>query len=549
MNESNVQNEAWMDFVTNTWSRTAVQPFLIAAMTASMAAGPLVVMQTVTPDMPWRAFIFVSFLIALESGYTAVWLSRPNQRGLNKTAYRAAEFIVIALIVRLLAWAFSGEWPDLAAWKMYLFEPLAFFGDVLFLVTLVLVFMIWRYTILTGDLFTKLALDRAEAAYYADAFGKHKLDNRPVVTNRSALVAAFLQRWLWGGLFLVICAALSTFDLSQRGAGWSPLAMGRLSMPPQMLTTLMVYFLAGFLLLSQGRLAMLNARWLINGAQKSSQVERSWYRNGLWLLAIVGLAASFLPLGSTIGLSRIVGAVIEVVTAVTAFIWFFFITVLAWLLPSLTPRETPPPALLQPTPPATPAPPSPAAEAVGETAGMVFSSAFWTAAIVITVIAVSFFLHGRGYRLNRQSWRRLWAAFARWAANLWRSLSLQAAGIQKAVQNRRRARSKPPQSQTSSPWRFIRLNALSPRDQLRYFYLSTVRRASERGVKRAQSETPLEYARDLKETWPDAETDVEALTSAFLKARYSSKPIVEQEVHPIKRHWKKLRANLRRRQS
>jgi hypothetical protein len=58
----------------------------------------------------------------------------------------------------------------------------------------------------------------------------------------------------------------------------------------------------------------------------------------------------------------------------------------------------------------------------------------------------------------------------------------------------------------------------------------------------------LEFAQDLKENWPDAAVDVETLTDAFLQARYSPQPIESEQVHPIKEHWKRLRARLRRRQ-
>ena len=88
------------------------------------------------------------------------------------------------------------------------------------------------------------------------------------------------------------------------------------------------------------------------------------------------------------------------------------------------------------------------------------------------------------------------------------------AGLGAALANRRGSAEEP----AGSPWRFIRLNALSAREQIRYFYLSTVRRAGERGVPRDRSETPSEFAADLKENWPEAEVDIEALTDAFLHA-------------------------------
>jgi hypothetical protein len=192
----------------------------------------------------------------------------------------------------------------------------------------------------------------------------------------------------------------------------------------------------------------------------------------------------------------------------------------------------------------TPAPPSEAAE----TLKMIGSSAFWTAAIVLTVLAFMFFLRERNLAAPGQTWRQWWTAVLQWWHSLWHNLTGQIESAAQALQSRRRQRPARKPRQLRPRRRLIRLNALSPRDQLRYFYLSTVERAGRQGVKRQKSETPLEYAQDLKENWPDAEIDVENLTDAFLQARYSPQPIEIEQVNPVKAHWKKLRAQLRRRQ-
>jgi hypothetical protein len=80
---------------------------------------------------------------------------------------------------------------------------------------------------------------------------------------------------------------------------------------------------------------------------------------------------------------------------------------------------------------------------------------------------------------------------------------------------------------------------------IRYFYLSTVRRASEQGVSREPGKTPLEYVQQLKTNWPEAENDLDDLTEAFIRARYSSQPIRREETNIVKAHWKRIRARLR----
>jgi hypothetical protein len=99
---------------------------------------------------------------------------------------------------------------------------------------------------------------------------------------------------------------------------------------------------------------------------------------------------------------------------------------------------------------------------------------------------------------------------------------------------------------TAPPWRFIRLNSLSPRDQIRYFYLTTARRAGDKGLPRGKPETPAEYSQNLKDNWPDLSDDIDGLTSAFLEARYSSSSIEESDAEDAKPFWKRIRQVLRR---
>ena len=74
-----------------------------------------------------------------------------------------------------------------------------------------------------------------------------------------------------------------------------------------------------------------------------------------------------------------------------------------------------------------------------------------------------------------------------------------------------------------------------------------MRRAGEKGVKRETAETPLEYAEDLKDKWPELEDGVEELTDAFLKARYSDKPITGGDVPEVKETWKGVRRQIKKR--
>ena len=89
------------------------------------------------------------------------------------------------------------------------------------------------------------------------------------------------------------------------------------------------------------------------------------------------------------------------------------------------------------------------------------------------------------------------------------------------------------------------LGGLSPREQVRFYYLSLVRRATERGVNRQDSATPLEYTDQLRQAWPEAEDDIEELTQSFLAARYSPQPIEKGDALTMKERWNRVRNRLR----
>ena len=259
-------------------------------------------------------------------------------------------------------------------------------------------------------------------------------------------------------------------------------------------------------------------------------------------------AAAFLPIGSTLGISRILGVFVSglfyLVGLVYALIGYVFAAILMLLTrnvedsgqaqPQPLPTLAPPPVVTEP-----PLPPNPVF-------GFVISSLFWTLLIALVVGALLFFLRERGYKLEWQRVGNSLAAASRGLRALWQRLRRRATAAGRDLRERLR----PPEPKTGQPdtpprLRFLRLNSLSPREQVRYYYLSTVRRAGERGVRRAQHETPLEYFDDLKETWPDAAVDLEDLTQAFLEARYSPEPVDKSAAGRVKEGWKRIKNRLR----
>lgn len=540
-------------YVTDRWSRTAVQPVLIALVTTAFMTAVAIAIDAVAGTSRVRLLAPFFLFAALEGVYTTLWLDHPQRRQLNRTAYRAAEFLFLALLLRAYTWAFGSNLPHPALLADYLRAPYLLVADGLFVLGLLLTLLAWARAAAAAASFGELAIDRAEAYYFTLPGSERQPGLKPAYSNRGALVANLFGHWIAGGVIIAIVTSVVALDPRRYSVQESLLALRRLDLPPALLMSLLIYFIGGFLLLSQARLAALNARWLHQGVIKAPAVERSWHRTTTWTLLAIALIALFLPLGSTFAIGRVletgVTAILGLVTLLSylfaAFLSLFFAPITNQLAEG-TPDSLPTPPAATPQP--TPVPPPPSA--ADETAQLVFSSAFWAVAIVVSIIAISFFLRDRGLRLDTRLWRQFGASLLAWFRSVWHDVADYAEDFRQGVRLRRQGQSSVATEEKSEPpWRFLRLNALSPREQIRYFYLSTVKRAGGRGVARAEGETPLEYAADLKQNWPDAEAEIDDLTDAFLRARYSREELEKADVQPVKSQWKQVKSRLRHRGS
>jgi hypothetical protein len=96
--------------------------------------------------------------------------------------------------------------------------------------------------------------------------------------------------------------------------------------------------------------------------------------------------------------------------------------------------------------------------------------------------------------------------------------------------------------------RFTRVGSLSPREQVQYYYRSTVRRAARQGLQRKPSQTPKEFRELVAASVPETEPDMGNLTDRFEEARYSRHEMGERQADEARTHWQRIRAALRLRQ-
>jgi hypothetical protein len=97
--------------------------------------------------------------------------------------------------------------------------------------------------------------------------------------------------------------------------------------------------------------------------------------------------------------------------------------------------------------------------------------------------------------------------------------------------------------------RFFSLRRLPPRELVRYFYLSAAKRATQAGQSRGPNQTPYEYQDMLDNRFPELEPDLTGLTNAFIKARYSYRPVRKEDADAVKPLWQRIKVALRRRRA
>jgi hypothetical protein len=393
----------FQDFLTNRWSRTAVQPLLAAVMLSCLSATIFLLLEAFLPGSSWLPFTWLILLVTLEGYMTTLWLRQPRQVGLDHTRYRASEVVLLLLATRFATWLVTGSWPSWRLFGEYLRYPLLLFNDLPFIIGIIVVLIFWQRAVYLSETFTRLSLSTAEVFYYSQAKNKRDSNDRPIPMRRADIVFAFFQQWIGGGIIAIFITALTTFDIQSIDIEAGFRGVTRLGLPPELLLALILYFLAGFVLLSQGRLAAMNAKWLHEGVQKTPAVEKSWHRYTLWLIFGGGGLALLVPLGSTKGISAILTTILGWITYLYTFIFSLFLGLLSLLFgggeettltDAMETLQAPQNPL--PTPaPSTAAPPN-------EVAGILFSSAFWALALVFGILALTFFIRERGVKWDRE---------------------------------------------------------------------------------------------------------------------------------------------------
>lgn len=544
------------------WLTSLLRPVLVVVLVGCVSVVFITTLGRVAEDLSRQflgALLALALLAAILGVTTTTVLSLPSNRIKRSAGLRAAELLVLLALTRVFVWALGTGFPTA---NSMLTQPLSHLLDPLFMGSGLIVGVSWILAVDFTDNLASLGL-QGDELYRARTGQDRDADSmRGSAANRQSLLSQILFRWVGIGILLIILSALLRTDMASNTGGVQGfIGIARQNIEPQVMAAIVLYFLIGLFLISQGRLSMLRARWSLDRLSMSEDVTRRWSPFLLGLLAIIGVVALFLPLGGTFLLASILSAVIGgIITALFTF-YQFLIFAFFWLI-SLVLGEPPPPVPeVAPTPvPMEQIPPPVAQEAL--LPAWLSGGAFWIIVAALVIYAATLYFRDKGVRFGwllwlwnkiRGGWQEVTSMFHLRGRRLDGEGGLGSKG----------GRSLP---------EWLRRKPNDPDALVRYYYFATLEEAQEAGVGRQQSETPLVYADRLEgrleappvsadalpgeSSAPPAVDDqanaeaalaVQELTDAFVAQRYAGVSANQSLAEQLQERWKALHGALNKR--
>lgn len=516
-----------------------IRPIAIAAMLTCIAISLSQLIQAIIPT--WPAFFFnaVMFFVSLEGFHAQQQLSQRRLTTEEKFRFHFVEWVVILLIIRFGGYFGSSGSGQLAADMARWSAKIGSFFDVGFIVKGLLAAMFW------GLGFTlSRAMQELEAS---------PLEVRPSVTDpnhylhatmphqgridRQARLNRITTIFFGGGAVLLVLAGLAQVDVRE-------LIVLSHSRSSGIILNVLVYFIIGFLIISQAQYTIHKANWQLQRIPILGQVGKRWVTWVLAFLLGVGLISAILPVSYSVGVLEALFAAVRWVTWLLVQIGFGFLFIISYLvglimsLFSGNPTSSPPPTMQRAQPP--PPPPTVANEPASWWL-LLRSLIFWT--VLAGVVGYSL------YHFARDRWQFVEGLtigrFIAWLSRAWKGFSSgarrAATRLRDEIDRRieaRRARRR------QQPWRYVSVQRLNPRDRVRYFYLSILHQSRRQGFGRPATMTPHEYRTVLEREMPEATEQIDELTEAFVEARYSEHNIDKERAGIVRAVWGRVKRAL-----
>jgi len=524
-----------------TWAEALFEPIALVGALVCFVLGLVAFGLAIAPDWETRFLVILSAVVGVEAFLYS--------RRLTRSAFLFKEWLVLLVppivLVRFLPYlddpgASIGR--DVANWwhDPGTFFTLAFVAD-----TIVLLFA-WSIVFICTQSLNQLRVQEGEILDQTDARFKELYEDNWRAYDHSEPLRRLGQFYLWGGVILVIFAAMASIGTTQL---FNVAALGQLIgfQRPSLhlaLANVFLYFILGLLLLGEAHYVRQRTIWRLDRLSVPSEVATRWVSAVIGLVLAAAILAVILPTSYAMTLGQLVGYVVYAFVEVFAYFAaaiFYVIFLIARLFGgSSGGGETPHPAAPPHLPPVASAPPG------ASPLDTVRSLIFWLIALGILVYCLGVLWRKRGPSLARLPLARILLMPVRlilWLVGLVGRIGRE---VGQAVVNAvptlfRHVPTTPPRA-----FRFVSLSRLGPRELVEYFYLSVCERAGQLGHPRPPGVTPLEYRTMLRESLPLVDPELDALTDAFVEARYGPHATTRSRAQLVREQWQILKVKLRR---
>jgi hypothetical protein len=484
----------------------------------------------------WQPIYLIGacFLVALEAGLVHHAFRREHMWLDELARYVTPEIFVMLILMRVATTLGLGAATLAEDARRWLYDPLSIFDAAFIGAVLV--------GLLVGLLAHAAMRDLFELEPRASESPDARADDNQIVTvmasrDRAAALRRISGRFVLGGALLLLALGIEAVNIEHVTGP---------SMPISSLSAgaALLYLVCGFLLYSQARLALLQARWNLEGAVVSATVALRWTRISWLLIAGVALAAVLLPRSYGLGLLTTLQQSLGLIGYVIALIGYLLTSILSLLaiLPVLllsllmgqsqggNPAPTPPLPALPPAPPPREFEPH-----------LLPALIFWLCMLLLAIYAIGIILQRNPGLARALTTRGPLAWLLRQIGWLWRDTRTWAGQATERARTLLRRQIFVRRMRIPA----LRLSRLAPRELVRYFYRSTLRRAAVAGLPRRAGQTPYEYSATLAQRLPEAQEDIADLTDSFVVAEYSPRPIDSEDARRARRPWERVRRRLR----
>ncbi len=526
---------------------------LVLGLVACLGVVFMRLIDLVVPDWQMHYLPYLFVLVGLESIISFYWRTRPRDLQTSLANYYFAEWVVILLAVKILAYLWHGLRTLQADFGNLVRGVFGTFFSIEFVLSVILAGLVWAIT-------NQFASDLHELEG-----GEDLLQNNDdqAASNRGAIRRGLGNRILAIGLGLVAMAALADQHLPG-------LIQNNASSSAASEITIVLFFVLGLVLMSLVHFSALRAAWVYERIPVDPLILRRWITASFLFLGLIGLVAFLLPTDYSLGLLDTIGYLLSwVVTLLLLLAYVISIPFMALLAGLFGLLRIPAGALApdqMPILPRLPTPPPNQTLIVDAGPGALLQSIlFWSVLLGVIGYALRIYFRQNQQLVNGQGRKRGWRLVVGMLAWLRARIAHLQANTAQAVQSGwERIVQLARRGSGQENWKYTRLKSLPPQEQVRFYYLAALRRSAEIGIERQPAQTPYEFMQTVEKSLSEqadlnppaagepqadqaenpgtvAVQDMAALTEAFVEARYSAAEIAPEKVAAAQSYWNRLR--------